>query len=81
MKKILILVNHYVVIYNFRKELVERLIKDGYKVFLSCPPGDRIDELKKMGCEYIEASIERHGTNIFNELALIKYYKKILIKS
>lgn len=77
-KKILILVNHDVVIYNFRKELVERLLADGYEVIISSPYGERIDDLVGMGCEYIEASIERHGTNPLNELKLLNYYKKII---
>lgn len=78
MKKVLILVNHDVVIYNFRRELVERLLHEGYEVFISSPYGERIDDLVAMGCKYIEASIERHGTNILEELKLIKYYKKII---
>ena len=32
MKKILFLVNHDVAIYNFRLELVERFLHDGYEV-------------------------------------------------
>ncbi|MFA6808432.1 MAG: glycosyltransferase family 4 protein [Eubacteriales bacterium] len=78
MKKVLILVNHDVVIYNFRRELVERLLADGYEVFISSPYGERIDELTAMGCKYIEASIARHGTNVIEELKLISYYKKII---
>lgn len=78
MKKVLILVNHDVVIYNFRKELVERLLKDGYEVYISSPYGERIDDLASMGCKYIEASISRHGTNIAEELKLISYYKRII---
>lgn len=78
MKKVLILVNHDVVIYNFRRELVERLLQDGYEVYISSPYGDRIDELVAMGCKYIEASISRRGTNIIEELKLLFYYKKII---
>ncbi len=77
-KKVLILVNHDVVIYNFRKELVERLLADGHQVIISSPYGERIDDLVDMGCKYIEASIERHGTNPLNELKLLNYYKKII---
>lgn len=77
-KKVLILVNHTVVIYNFRKELVERLVRDGYEVYLSCPQGNRIEELKSMGCKYIETEIERHGMNPFADLKLIRHYKKIM---
>ncbi|OZQ61777.1 glycosyltransferase family 1 protein [Paenibacillus sp. VTT E-133280] len=78
MKKVLILVNHDVVIYNFRRELVERLLQEGYEVYISSPYGERIDDLVAMGCKYVEASIERHGTNVFKELKLISYYKRIM---
>jgi len=78
MKKVLILVNHDVVIYNFRKELVERLLKDGYDVYISSPYGQHIDELVAMGCQYFETSIDRHGTSVIADLKLLFYYKKIL---
>ncbi|SFQ27345.1 galacturonosyltransferase [Desemzia incerta] len=77
-KKVLILVNHDVVIYNFRKELVERLLLDGHEVVISSPYGERIDDLVAMGCEYIEATIERHGINPLREIKLLDYYKKIM---
>ena len=77
-KRVLILVNHNVVIYNFRKELVKRLVADGYEVFLSCPEGNRIAELKEMGCRHIPVEFDRHGTNPIKELGLIKYYKSIM---
>lgn len=77
-KKVLILVNHDVVIYNFRKELVERLLSDGYQVIISSPYGERIEDLISMGCYYIETSISRHGTNIIQDLKLLYNYKKII---
>lgn len=77
-KKVLILVNHDVVIYNFRRELVERLLSDGHQVIISSPYGERIDDLVTMGCKYIEAKIDRHGTNPLNELKLMSYYKRLM---
>ena len=79
-KKVLILVNHDIVIYNFRRELVERLLFDGYKVYISSPYGERIDDLINMGCEYIEAAISRHGTNLLEELKLLFYYLNLIKK-
>ena len=76
--KILILVNHDVTIYNFRKELVERLLNNNYDVYISSPYGERIDDLIKMGCNYIETKIDRHGTNIKDEIKLLFHYKKII---
>lgn len=80
MKRILFLVNHDVVIYNFRKELVERLLEEGHEVYISSPYGERIELLKKMGCKYVEVKLDRHGTNIFAELKLLAYYKKLIKK-
>ena len=79
-KTVLFLVNHDVVIYNFRLELVERLIADGHEVHISSPYGERIDDLVKLGCKYHEIKIARHGTNPVTDFALILTYVK-LIKS
>lgn len=78
MSKILFLVNHDVVIYNFRLELVERLLADGHQVVISSPYGERIEDLKTLGCEYCEIDIARHGMNPLKELKLIFEYKKLL---
>jgi galacturonosyltransferase len=76
--RILFLVNHDVVIYNFRRELVERLIDNGHEVVISSPYGERIELLKKMGCKYIESHIDRHGKNPIQELKLLAYYKILI---
>lgn len=78
MKKIMFLVNHDVVIYNFRLEIVERLIADGHEVHISSPYGERIDDLVKLGCEYHKIEMARHGKNPVKELGLIKDYKKLI---
>lgn len=78
MSKVLFLVNHDVVIYNFRLELVERLLADGHEVVISSPYGDRIEDLKNLGCDYKEIAISRHGVNPVKDLKLIKSYKKLL---
>lgn len=77
-KRVLFLVNHDVVIYNFRKELVQRLLEENYEVIISSPYGERIDYLVKMGCKYIEASIDRHSTNPFKEIKLLGYYMNLM---
>lgn len=76
--KVLILVNHDVVIYNFRLELVERLLNEGYEVYISSPYGERIDDLVSLGCKYVETEINRHGLNVFQEWKLLHHYKKII---
>lgn len=76
-KKVLFLVNHDIVIYNFRLELVEQLIAEGFDVSVSCPYGERIDKLKALGCHCYDTKIERHGTNPIHELTLLCEYRKL----
>ena len=78
MARVLFLVNHEIVIYNFRLEIVERLLEDGHQVYVSSPFGERIKELISIGVKYCKIDIERHGFNPFNELKLLNEYKKII---
>lgn len=78
MKNILFIVNHDIVIYNFRKELVQELINNGHNVYIATPMGDRIPLLEKMGAHILNVDVDRHGKNPFKDLKLIKTYKKIM---
>ncbi len=78
--KILILANHDVGLYNFRKELLKRLVSDEHKVIVSCPPGTNLEKIRSMGCTVIETEMNRHGTNIFEEIKLMRFYRKLYKK-
>ncbi|MCD4827127.1 MAG: glycosyltransferase family 4 protein [Acholeplasmataceae bacterium] len=77
-KKILFLVNHDIVIYNFRKELVKELIDSNYAVYISSPNGPTIKLLENIGATFIETKIDRHGINPFADILLIKKYLKFI---
>lgn len=76
-KRVLILVNRDFVIYNFRIELVEKLLEKGYQVYICSPEGPKISKVIEMGCEYIPISMERRGTNPFHDIQLMNTYRKI----
>jgi glycosyltransferase len=78
MSKVLLLANHDIVLYNFRLELIERLLLDRHEVFIVFPYGNRINDLKKLGCQYIKIDMDRHGTNPVKDLKLLANYKKVL---
>lgn len=80
MKKILILANNDVGLYNFRKELIEELIKRNYQVYISLPYGKKVDLLIDMGCKFIDTKIDRRGTNPIKDLKLLRKYYKIIKK-
>ncbi|EEV34950.1 conserved hypothetical protein [Enterococcus casseliflavus EC10] len=73
-EKIVFIVNHDVVIYNFRRELIERLLEMEYEIHIFSPSGSRIDKLVEMGCIHKEINVNRHGTNILEDLKLVKRY-------
>ena len=78
MSKVLFLVNHDVVIYNFRLEIVERLLAEGHQVVISSPYGERIDALVELGCEFRPVELSRHGMNPVQELKLLGAYLKLI---
>ena len=79
-KKVMIFANNDVGLYNFRKELLERLIRDGNQVYCSLPFGEKTPLLSDLGCECIDTKISRHGTNPFEDFGLLIQYLKILKK-
>ena len=77
--KIMILANSDIGLYKFRKELLQRLTAM-HEVYILLPYGDFVDDLTKMGCVFIPIEFDRHGTNPFKELKLIKLYKNAIKK-
>ncbi len=78
--RILILANNDIGLYNFRKELIERLVEEKNEVFISLPNGERIKDLRNLGCEFIETNIDRRGTNPIKDFKLILKYNRIVKK-
>lgn len=76
--KILFLANSDTVVYNFRIELVERLLSENHEVYIASPYGERIDDLIRLGCQYEKTKISRHGKNPFEDIRLLRSYKDLL---
>lgn len=77
LKRVLFLANHYITLYNFRRELIEQLIKDGNEIFISIPPSKDNHFFLDLGCKIIEIDIDRRGTNPFKDLKLVLEYMKV----
>ena len=80
MKKVLVMVNRDFVLFNFRVELLEALLKDGYQVFICLPYGEKVEYMTKMGCEFIPVIIDKRGTNPIRDISLIREYARIFKK-
>lgn len=61
-KKVMILTNHSYMLYRFRKELIEELMKN-YDVVLSMPFVGHHEDFINMGLRCIETKMERRGVN------------------
>ncbi|SCL85388.1 glycosyltransferase family 4 protein [Sporanaerobacter sp. PP17-6a] len=80
MKRILILANNAGGLYQFRFELIEKLIENNFEVYFSVPELEDNKEVKLIintGANYIQTYIDRRGKNPFEDLRIIKNYKKI----
>lgn len=77
-KKVLILANNDIGLYKFRKTLIEELLRQGNEVTISLPYGDFIPELKKLGCKFIDTSLDRRGMNPVRDVSLYRQYCRIL---
>ena len=79
-KTVLIISNESQWTYNLRLEIIQAILNEKCTVYLAVGSGNRIDELKQMGCKHVDIPVDRHGMNPLKDLKLIKQYKK-LIKS
>ena len=77
-KKLLILANHFATIYKFRKELVSKLVEEGYEVVISLPFTQDIDKIKDLGVKVIDTKVDRKSLNPIKDLILLNNYREII---
>ena len=76
--KFLIITNHSYMLWQFRKELIERLLQKG-EVVISTPFVGHEEDFKALGCRCIETEMERRGKNPIKEYKLFRFYRRLLI--
>ena len=77
MKKVLILANSSGGLYDFRNELVQKLLFK-YEVTVSLPDEVRTKELAEEGCKVVHTPINRRGVNPAEDFKLLLAYRKLL---
>lgn len=77
-KRILFLSNHFITLFSFRKEMINEMVSEGHKVYLSLPEDANNKYFLDLGCEIVPTIIDRRGINPLNDLKLIGFYKKII---
>lgn len=76
-KKVLILANSASGLYDFRNELLLKLMEK-YEVHVSLPDEKKVPELADEGCIVHHTPIDRRGMNPVRDLGLMKSYKSLL---
>ena len=77
MSKILILTNHSYMLYRFRTELIQALMKD-HEVVLSMPFVGHEEDFMAMGLRCIETEVDRRGINPKRDMKLFAFYRRLL---
>lgn len=78
--RIFILGNFGMGLYNFRRELIEELIKQKHEVYISLPKDEYVDKMVKIGCKFIDTPINRRGKNPISDFKLLMHYSKYIKK-
>ena len=77
MSKILIMTNHSYMLYRFRLELIQELIKT-HEVVLSMPFVGHEDDFMALGIRCIQTDVDRRGINPKTDFSLFLTYRKLL---
>lgn len=77
--RVMILANFDVGLYQFRKELIEELLKEN-EVIISLPYGELVEPLKEIGCRFIDTPVDRRGINPVTDLKLLNEYRRLVKK-
>ena len=79
-RRIVIIANNSGGLYDFRHELIEKLISLGNTITVLSPFDTKIMELRALGIQLIETPIDRRGVNPIKDIKLLFLYRRILKK-
>lgn len=78
--KILIVGTNMMNIFHHRLELIKALLSKGFETIVAAPEGGEVKALKETGCRFIHLPVDNRGTNVRNDLSLIRNLRKIYRK-
>lgn len=80
MKRIALVGNSSWSILNFRRNLIIRLLAEGFSVHIIAPKDSASQEMIELGCFFHHVHMNRRGLNPFQDIKLIFRYFSILLK-
>ena len=76
--RVLFLSNSVGGLYNFRLELINKLVEQSYDVYVIVPINEQEDKLEKLGCKCFTVCMDRRGINILEDIKLAFDYKRLI---
>ena len=80
MSKILLLANSSGGLYDFRGEVLAKLLDNSYEVVVSLPDNTKVAEIENLGCRVVNTYINRRGVNPKEDFKLFKAYIELIKK-
>ena len=65
-------------IYNFRRNLIKRLIESGKSIYVLCPKDKQTKKLIRLGCKFVDINIQNNNINPIYDFILLKNLMSIL---
>ncbi len=65
-------------IYNFRRDLIKKLIRNGNEVYILSSKDNSTKKLRNIGCKIVEIKILNNSINVFKDISLLLDIKKKL---
>jgi len=76
--KVLIALNSSWNLLNFRSGLIQALLAQGHKVILAAPADEHVPALEALGAQFINLSMQTHGTNPLADLGLLWRFLRLM---
>lgn len=64
-------------VWNFRRPLVTALLEAGHRVTILAPEGERVEDLRAMGCRFVPLEMNVKGLNPLHDYKLMQRFKRI----
>ncbi len=66
--------------YNFRGDLVKKIIAAGYEVIVTGPNQDNVDKVEALGAKFLEIPMNKNGVNPLKDFAYMNALRKLFKK-
>lgn len=63
--------------YNFRGDLIKKIISAGYEVIVTGPNRDNVDKIEELGARFVEIPMNKNGVNPIHDIQYLRALKKL----